>query len=146
MPLITKQQVHTAEKDLIGKFAADLVKNGEVIYLDSGTTPLAMVKYLKHKDIQIVTSNTMLLFQLEDSKFTCHILGGEVEKSLGSVAGAVTDNLLRDMFFDKSFIGCTGIDSSRGITTPDFREASKKRIAMEHSSLTYVLADSGKTW
>ena len=144
MPLISKQQVHMAEKDAIARLAAEQVKDGEVIYLDSGTTPLSMVKYLKNKDIQIVTSNTMVLFQLEDSKFTCHILGGEIEKSLGSVAGAVTDNLLRDMFFDKAFIGCTGVSSPYGVTTPDFREANKKRIAMEQSSITYVLADSDK--
>ena len=144
MPLSSKQQVHMAEKDIIARYAADQVKDGEVIYLDSGTTPLTMVKYLKGKDIQIITSNTMVLFQLEDSKFSCHILGGEIEKSLGSVVGAVADNLLRDMFFDKAFIGCTGISSAYGVTTPDFREASKKRIAMEHSAHTYVLADSDK--
>lgn len=144
MPLISKQQIHTAEKEILARYAASLVADGEVIYMDSGTTPLPMIPHLRNKKIQIVTSNIMILFQLEDTQFTCHILGGEVEKTLGSVVGPVTDNLLRDMFFDKSFIGCTGISSVYGVTTPNFREASKKRIVMEHSGKTYVLADSSK--
>ena len=144
MPLSSKQQIHTHEKEVIGRKAAELVKDGEVIYIDSGSTTLQMIKYIKNMDIQIVTSNTLILNQIEDAKFVCHILGGEVEKSLGSVYGSVTDNLLYDMYFDRSFLGATGVSNISGVSTPDFREANKKRIVMEHSKNTYVLADSTK--
>ena len=59
--------------------------------------------------------------------------------------GSITDNSLKDMFFDKAFIGATGYDLQSGINTPDSREANKKRIIKENSSEVYVLADSSKS-
>lgn len=144
MPLSSKQQIHLTEKEIIGRKAAELIKDGEVIYIDSGSTLLQIIKYIKNLNIQVITSNTLILNLLDDVKFTCHMLGGEVSTELGSVNGSVTDNLLYDMYFDRSFIGVTGVSNISGVSTPDFREANKKRIVMEHSKHTYVLADNTK--
>ena len=73
------------------------------------------------------------------------MIGGDVLKSTASIVGSITDNSLKDMFFDKAFIGATGYDLQSGINTPDSREANKKRIVKGNSSEVYVLADSSKS-
>lgn len=145
IPLTTKERLHTKEKEQIARYAASLVDVGEIIYIDSGTTTLAMVKYLMDKKVTIVTSNTQVLPMLTgDCAFTCVSLGGEVSPVLGSVAGPITEVQLSQLFFDKAFLGGSGYTAKSGITTPDLREARKKRLVMEHAKKTYVLMDSSK--
>jgi DeoR family fructose operon transcriptional repressor len=144
IPLQTKQLLNIGKKDRIAKHAASLVMDGEVIYIDSGTTTLHMIKYLKNKQITVVTSNTQVINELVESDITCIILGGEITKNLGSVVGPITEKLLMNMFFDKAFIGASGYSLMGGINTPDSREATKKEIVKNNSKITYVLADSSK--
>ncbi|MCY9665711.1 DeoR/GlpR family DNA-binding transcription regulator [Paenibacillus alginolyticus] len=143
-PIQTKQFMHLEKKDKIAKFAASLVNDGDVIYIDSGTTVFEMVKYLKNKNVKMVTSNTKVINELEDTKYTCMILGGEITKSIASIAGPMTETLLANMFFDKAFLGASGFDTHSGINTPDPKEAKKKEIVKKNSKETYVLVDSSK--
>lgn len=137
--------LNVKEKDAIAKFAAGLVKDGEVIYLDTGSTTLRMAKYLKDKDITIVTTNALILPELENAKCKCVMIGGDLIIATASLVGPLTDTLLADMYFDKSFIGATGFSLQAGINTPDTREAKKKQIVKANSAKAYVLADSSKS-
>lgn len=144
MPIQAKQLLNIEKKERIAKYAASLVHDGEVIYVDSGTTPLAMMKYLKKKKITVVTSNTQIIETLMESDVQCIILGGDITKNLGSIVGPITEKLLQNMFFDKSFLGASGYSVSGGINTPDIREATKKELVKNNSKDTYVLVDSSK--
>lgn len=144
MPIEAKRFLNIEQKRAIAIKAASFVNAGEVIYVDSGTTTFSMIEFLKDKEIMVVTSNTMVLTELRNAKFQCIILGGEVTETLGSVTGPITDNLLRGMYFDKAFLGATGYSDVSGLTTPDFREANKKRIVAANSDAVYVLVDSSK--
>lgn len=144
MPIEAKRFLNIEQKRAIAIEAASFVNAGEVIYVDSGTTTFSMIEFLKDKEIMVVTSNTMVLTELRNAKFQCMILGGEVTETLGSVTGPITDNLLRGMYFDKAFLGATGYSDVSGLTTPDFREANKKRIVAANSDAVYVLVDSSK--
>ena len=48
--IVYKKMVYSDEKDIIGKKAAALVKNGDIIYLDAGSTTESVIKYLKEKE------------------------------------------------------------------------------------------------
>lgn len=143
-PVNSRNLLHTHEKELVARTAAALVKDGEVIYIDAGSTCLRMISFLKGKRITLVTTNAMIFPEIAESDLDCTLIGGEILKSTASIVGPMTDNLLRNMFFDKAFIGATGYDLESGINTPDMREANKKSIVQEHSQETYVLVDSSK--
>lgn len=143
-PVNSRNLLHVREKELIAKEAAALVKDGEVIYVDAGSTCLRMIPFLKDKRITLVTTNAMIFPEIVESELDCTLLGGDILKSTASIVGPMTDNLLRDMFFDKAFIGATGYDLQSGINTPDYREANKKRIVKENSKEVYALVDSSK--
>jgi DeoR family fructose operon transcriptional repressor len=143
-PVSSRQIFQVREKEIIAKKAADLVKNGEIIYIDSGSTTLRMIKHLRGKDITVVTTNAIVISEITDVDFKCIVVGGELLPDTGSLVGPIADNTLRDMFFDKSFIGATGFDLEAGINTPNENERNKKRIIKNNSSETFVLVDSSK--
>ena len=142
--VISKKFMNVKAKEKIAKYASSLIQNGDTIYLDSGTTTELMLKYLKNKDITIITTNTQVINQLEDTRFECIFVGGEITKSLSSTVGPLTDRILSEFHFNKAFIGANGCTQHNGISTYDLREASKKRIVAENSDICYVLLDSSK--
>jgi len=144
IPLQTKQLLNNEKKHKIAEYAASLVMPGDIIYVDSGTTTLYMIKYLKKKKITVVTSNTQAINEIIDSNITGIILGGEINKNLGSVSGPITEKLLLNMFFDKAFLGASGYSVLGGINTMDVKESTKKELVKNNSKITYVLVDSSK--
>ncbi len=140
----SRLMLNTEAKEKIARYAAGLVRDGETIYLDAGSTPLLMVKYLKDRKIKIVTTNLMIFQEMTGAKAECIVVGGEVLVETGSAVGALTVSTLEDMFFDRAFIGATGFSLKSGVSTPELQEAQKKKVVKRNSSHTYVLADSSK--
>lgn len=144
LPVAEKVRLNMDRKERIAKFAATLVEDGEIIYIDSGTTTALMARHLQSKDITIVTSNTSLLADADKQRGVMIMLGGEVSKTIASVSGPMTDRQLSEMFFNRAFLGASGISLNGGVNTFDLREASKKSIVLKNSEKTYVLADGTK--
>lgn len=143
-PLNSRNLIHVKEKEAIARTAAELVKDGEAIYIDAGSTCLRMIAYLRGKDITIVTTNAIIFPEIVETDLKCTMVGGDILKSTASVVGPLTDKMLGSLFFDKAFIGTTGYDIQAGISTPDSREANKKSIVRANAKETYVLADTSK--
>lgn len=140
-----KKIIHYDEKERIGKKAAENVFDGDIIYVDSGTTPLAMVKYITAKNVTIITSNPMIINHIDDTRGHRYILlGGAIEERLYSLVGVYTEKMLAEMYFDKSFIGTNGYVEGEYYYTFDERESRKKSLAIQNSAKAFVLADSSK--
>lgn len=145
VPINEKISLYKEEKEHIGKLAANEVKDNEVIYIDSGTTPFSMVKYITANNVTIVTTNLTVIKSDQNPKIKDIILvSGDVNFNLDSISGTLTDEALKSMYFDRAFIGATGFGITTGVTTPDIREATKKRVVRTNSSKTYILADYSK--
>ena len=145
VPVNSKSIKNVNEKETIARYAAGLVNDGESIYIDSGSTLLRMIRHLKNKDITIVTTNAMILPEIQESRLKCILAGGEINISTASILGTKTNSDLSNMYFDKAFVGCNGFSDKAGVSTPDIREAEKKRIVQRNATETYVLADSSKS-
>lgn len=144
MPVEEKARLHKNNKERIAKCAAGYIREGETIYIDSGTTTAMLLRYLRDIKITIITSSTYIIKDSDRFEGNLIVLGGEVNKSIASINGPTTDRQMSEMYFDRAFIGASAFSQAGGISTYDIREASKKRIAQEHSRVTYVLADSSK--
>jgi DeoR family fructose operon transcriptional repressor len=143
-PVVRKKLINSDAKEIIAKKAAELVQDGDCIYVDSGTTTVAMLKYLSGKNITIVSSSTQLMDYMPIKGGKCILLGGEVRDDLESVFGSLTEKMISNMYFDKAFIGANGYIEDGGIYTYDPREARKKEIVKEYSKQTYALMDTSK--
>lgn len=133
-----------AEKVAIASYAASLIKEGEFIYIDAGTTTLAMVPYIQAEGLTIVTNGLELAVQLAESKFTVILLGGLIKPNTRAMIGSDTLKQLRQYRFSRAFMGTNGIDASYGFTTPDTQEAHVKGLALAQANRVYVLADNSK--
>lgn len=136
--------LHQEAKERIAKCAADMVNKGEVIYIDSGSTTLRMIPYIKDRDITIVTTNTLIFQEFAGGKAECIVVGGSVNPTTGSIVGDMTVSNLESLYFDKAFLGATGISLRAGISTPDIKEAMKKQVIRSNAKHAYVLVDSSK--
>lgn len=140
----TRKTLNAKEKEKIAKKAAELVNDGDCIYIDVGSTTVRMIKYLTNKRITIVTTDARVVQEISDTKLECMLVGGDVIKNTCSLVGPMTDNILKGLFFDKSFIGTFGFDINAGFSCPDYRESNKKKIVKENSKVCYMLADHTK--
>jgi DeoR family fructose operon transcriptional repressor len=139
-----KALINKDEKTAIAAAAARQVRDGETIYVDAGTTALQMIPFLAGLNVHIVTSNTHLLTLVPDPSIGITVLAGDYLPDTGSIVGSLTEDLLRRMFFDKAFIGASGVSARAGVNTFDVREAMKKQIVHANSIESFVLVDHTK--
>lgn len=139
-----RQGINKEDKIAIAKYAASLIKNDDLIYIDSGTTTELMIDFIEAKGATFVTNGIGHAKKLIHKNLTTYILGGELKLTTEAIIGIEAINSLRKYNFTKGFFGANGIDIERGFTTPDIREAMVKEEALKKSKLSFVLADNSK--
>ncbi|MFR9308507.1 MAG: DeoR/GlpR family DNA-binding transcription regulator, partial [Lachnospiraceae bacterium] len=81
------------QKIMIGKKAAELVKDGDTIIIDIGTTTLQMAKFLRGKSITVFTNSIKFAQELMDEeKVQLYLLGGKVRRGEGSTSGFMAED------------------------------------------------------
>lgn len=151
-PLDLPSHSFAAEKERIGAMAARMVRDGETIILDAGTTAVAMAMALPGdlKDVVVVTSSLDVALVLHSHPgATVIVSGGKLKKtgrnahshSLTSPFGTV---LLRQINADCAYLCCTGIDVERGFTNAQFEEIEIKRTMIESARRVVMLGDHAK--
>ena len=132
-------------KQRIAYQAATHIKNDDVIFLDAGTTTLAIVDYIpQHQNITIVTNSILHAFALIERHLKTILLGGILKENTKAIIGETAISQLRNLNFNKAFLGINGIDIAKGYTTPDLQEAAIKREALKKSQQTFILSDESK--
>ncbi|MDT0692912.1 DeoR/GlpR family DNA-binding transcription regulator [Staphylococcus chromogenes] len=144
LALDTKRTQHIDEKIQIAQQAAQLIKDGDCIYIDAGSTTLEMIAHIKAKEITVVTNGLPHVEALIKKGFLTRIVGGSVKATTMAVVGSRAADSLKHYSFNKVFLGINGIDCDAGLTTPDEQEAFMKENAMRYGLQTYILADASK--
>ncbi|MCA0971670.1 DeoR/GlpR family DNA-binding transcription regulator [Halobacillus litoralis] len=132
------------EKESIALHAASLIKDGDCVFLDAGSTTYAMIPHLRDKEIIVVTNGLNHLDLLSEHHIKTYVLGGLVKHRTQAVIGTGAMQTLQQYRFDKCFIGANGIHATDGYTTPDPEEAAIKQAVIHHSRQRYILADHTK--
>lgn len=132
------------EKKMIAAFAANLVEDGDSIYLDAGSTITEMLPFLKNRDIVVVTNGLMHLSSLLEARIQTFLTGGYVKEKTNALVGRGAILSLDHYRFDKCFMGVNGIHTEYGYTTPDQEEAMVKSKALSLSREAFFLADDSK--
>lgn len=138
------KQFYAKEKKRIARYAASLVREESVVYLDTGTTVLCLADYLKVSKALFVTSSIELARRLSVYERHVHVLGGVMKPGTVDVVGEEALESLRRYNFTEVFLGTSGISVSQGFTTPDPGAAALKALAASHARTVYMLADASK--
>lgn len=139
-----KEQLHVAEKQAIARYAARQIQPDDVVFLDAGSTTLAMLDYLQPGGAVIVTNGVMHAQKLVQKGFKAYVPGGMLKPGTEAIVGAAAVQSLSRYNFTKAFVGVNGISLNQGYTTPDPEEALVKSTAMAQAYVSYVLADCSK--
>jgi DeoR/GlpR family transcriptional regulator of sugar metabolism len=144
--LNVRETLDTDEKILLGKHAASLIQNGQVVIVDGGTSTLMMVKQLsKTLSATIVTHSPTIASALQNhERIEVIMLGGRLFKHSMVNMGANTIEAARKINADLYFIGATGVHAKAGLTTGDFEEAQIKRVLHEQAAETCLMASAEK--
>lgn len=140
-----KRTVHLEDKRRIGKRAAMLVKPGDTITIDSGTTGIQLAEALPDIDVTVVTNDFGVLAALTPKRrIRIVTLGGELRRKNMAFYGGLTEEALDDLHVDKLFLGVDGFDLMRGITTHYEPEAMLNRKMVEAAREVIAITDSSK--
>ena len=145
-PLYRKDQLNRSAKQSIAQAAAALVKDGEAIILDSGTTIGLMPQYLASKQQLVVMTNALnTAYQLNNiENIDLHVVGGSLPRASCSLIGHHGEQQIRSYLFDKLFLGVDGFDLQSGVTTPDNHEAQVNRAMCDVARQIIAVTDSSK--
>ena len=140
-----KTSLHATEKELIAKRAMDFIQDNDAIFLDGGSTVLALAHKLKErKNLTIVTNSLMAASELMETSHRLILLGGEFRARSRTLVGPLTSRILDSLAIHTAFMGTMGFTAEAGISTSDPNEAYTKEEVMRHSSRVVLLADSSK--
>lgn len=144
--LRVRQQVSTDEKQALGRFGAQLIKPGQVVMLDGGTTAIQVARQLP-ADLRatVITHSPNVAVELAAHRHVeIIVLGGRLFRhSMVNVGASVIEAASRfraDLFF----LGVTGVHPEAGLSTGDAEEADVKRALHARAAETVVLASSEK--
>ncbi len=141
-----RQEIGIEEKSRIGRAAAALVRPGQVVFVDGGTTAAQMVRHLP-PDLAatVVTHSPTIAVELVGKPAVEVVLiGGRLYRHSVVAVGAAAAAAVAEIRADTVFLGVTGIHPDQGLTTGDFEEAHVKRAMVAASAECVVLASAEK--
>ena len=141
-----KQALAIAEKRDIARAAAMLIRPQDFIYIDAGTTTLALVQALSGSALEAhyVTNGIAHARLLAQKGCKVFVPGGMLRPNTEAIVGAAAVASLQAYNFTKAFLGANGVDLQAGFTTPDPEEAAVKATAVRHARESWFLVDSTK--
>ena len=141
-----KQILNLDGKQEIAQRAFNLLKSGQLLYLDAGTTchEVAKLLVLHPLRIDVVTNDMHTALLLGENGYRVYSTGGTVEQETGCMIGDFAENTVKMFCFDIAFMGATSIDENFEVSTPTQEKAFLKRLVLSRSKHSYMLADQTK--
>lgn len=138
--------MNMGHKEAIAEAAVRLVKDGQTIFIDAGTTTVELTSRLKdRRGLTVVTNSVKVLYKLAESREINLIgLGGAVFGGAWSFVGPLAETAIRHFHSDLAFLGITSISLEHGLTEVNYFEGDIKSLIIKQSQRAVLLADSSK--
>lgn len=140
-----KAGMASREKGRIAEASLRRVGAGATVYLDGGSTVLALARALRSRtDVTVVTNSLRAAMELSGQGPRTILAGGELRRLSQTLVGPLTRHVLERLQFDVAFMGTMGLGLDGGITTTDPAEAYTKELVMGRAAEVVLLADRSK--
>lgn len=144
-PFAEVAEVRVTEKDAIAAKAASMVRDGESVLLDIGTTAYRLARQLHGRRLTVITSNLVVYEELADDEgIELVLLGGMLRREYRSLVGFLTEDNLRQLRADWLFLGTSGVRPGGQVMDTTVVEVPVKRAMIGASDKVVLLADSAK--
>jgi len=144
--LQVKAALRADEKQRIGAAAAELIKDGDTVILDSGTTTHHIARQIKdRKNLTVITNGINIAMELLGAKdVRLVLLGGMVRQNSYSAVGHFAEDMLRQLSVDKLFLAVDALDLDFGLSTPNPEESKVNQLMVQVAAEKILVADSSK--
>jgi len=140
-----KKTLQIEEKMKIAQRCAKMVRKGDTVFLDAGTTTYEIAKLIYTiPSITVITNDIEIARFLIDTDVHLILCGGTVQKSTGSMVGEFAIQMMEDIRTEIAFIGAASIDNEFNVLTPTFNKAVFKRTVCKYANRSYLAVDSSK--
>jgi DeoR/GlpR family transcriptional regulator of sugar metabolism len=144
-PIKQRMTENAAEKARIGRLAAGLVREGDTIFLGSGSTVQAMIPYLLElNELTVITNSLPVINQMARTTVELIVIGGMFRTSEQSMVGHVAEQAIREFRADHTFMGIPSIDIVHGLTSDFLPEAVTDRAILDIAPHCVIVADYSK--
>jgi len=145
-PFQLRYKEHAAAKLAIAHAASALVMNGDSIFMDASSTCYYLARCLSDRQRLRAVTNGIDVARLlaQNLSNTSFLIGGVVNNDSASVVGLLSEEIIKDLHFQKALISCSGFSLERGMTEVHLAEAQVKRRVVESSQQVIALIDSSK--
>ncbi len=138
-------ELHGDRKKSICETAVSYIDDGEIIFIDCGTTLFRLARLVMTKRIKVITNSLPVVAELLHSPTVrLTFIGGDIDAERQASYGAITEMMIRKYTANKAFIGADGISLNHGLSSFDEKEAVVTRSMMERSDKVFLLCDSSK--
>jgi DeoR/GlpR family transcriptional regulator of sugar metabolism len=144
-PALQRAREQADEKKRIGQAAAQLVEDGDTVFLGSGTTVAEIAANLRGRRLTVITNSLLVINALADSPdITVVGLGGVLRRSEMSLIGHIAEQSLAEVRTNKVILGIRAIDVEHGLTNDYVQETMTDRAILKIGQEVIVVADHTK--
>jgi DeoR/GlpR family transcriptional regulator of sugar metabolism len=140
-----KKSISANEKHEVARCASLLVKDGDSVFLDCGTSLVPLAELLFSRPVKIVTTNTLLVNLPGSAAATVFLIGGQYHSHYNMTYGPLAKEILERFSFNHAFIGCFGVSMEQGRAfTLEVDSMQMKLAAMQNAGRKHLLLDNSK--
>ena len=140
-----RQTEHTLEKRTIARKARELIRTGETIFIDAGSTCAALAREIRDTELRVVTNSLDAILELVDSPgISLFSTGGSFRPEACSFIGPGALETIRDIQIDTCFMGATGFSRDGVFSSQNVIESQLKSAVIQASRRAVMLADHSK--
>lgn len=144
-PLDFRKTVNAAEKRALCRYAAGMVKDYDIIFIDASTTTLQMAEFLSEKKgITVITNGIPLATVLVQKGIKTYCTGGEIFGNSLAHFGSFAEEFIQRFNIDILFFSCHGVTEKGMLTDPSLPETQIRKAAINQSKKTVFLCDKTK--
>lgn len=132
-----------AVKDRIAEQAASLIVDRDVVFINSSSTAMRIIKYIQGRRAIIITNNAKVISLQHDPLVEIILTGGEVYGNKQSLIGEFALNTLSKIKATKCVIGVSGISIKGGITTDVLPETAINQMMLKRCSGSRIVITDG---
>lgn len=143
--LEARMQTNWKEKREMAQKALRLLEPGSAVFLDAGTSNMALAQAVPDMDINIFTTGPNIVLELGKLSIpTVHMCGGILNRFNQAVSGQSTLRMLEQINIATAFLGVSGYTEENGFTCGKEDEMLVKRLMMRKAGKKVILMDSSK--
>lgn len=138
--------VNPEGKNRIAQLASNQICNGDIVFIDSGTTTSRIVDYLTdRKNVTVITNNIdIAIHSIPNENINLIMLPGTLNRKTLSLVGSEAADILSTYNISKAFMATAGISVEAGVTNSSELECGIKKMAMQKSAARFLLIDDSK--